>query len=108
MFEVTDDEVLRWIKRRLSTKCDVRRVILFGSRATGQARPDSDYDVLAIVRTRLPFVRRQAEARTTLGRCGFPLDLLVYTEPEASSAGAITGSPVYWAFREGVELDAAS
>jgi predicted nucleotidyltransferase len=100
-------DVLRLIRDRLSTVFEIDRLILFGSRATGKARSDSDYDVLVIAKTRIPFVKRQTKARLALGPRDFALDLLVYTPAEARRASALTGSAVYWALREGREFDAS-
>lgn len=35
----------------------IRRIVLFGSRARGEARDDSDYDILVVVDQRSPEVR---------------------------------------------------
>ncbi len=104
---MTEHEVLSLIDSKLRTGFEVERIILFGSRARGNARPDSDFDVLVIADSSTPFVRRQAEARQLLGHRKFPLDLLVYTPEEVRAAEAITGSAVYWALREGRVFRAA-
>lgn len=36
----------------------IRRIVLFGSRARGEARDDSDYDILVIVDRRTPDIRQ--------------------------------------------------
>jgi uncharacterized protein len=41
-------QVLAEIVRRVLTVTDPDKIILFGSRARGEARPDSDYDILVI------------------------------------------------------------
>src|SRR5574337_689669 len=43
------------LRARLGTH--IRHIVLFGSRARGEAREDSDYDVLVIVDHRSPDVR---------------------------------------------------
>lgn len=96
--------VIRAIKDRLTGVFDVRRIVLFGSRARGDAQPDSDYDVLVLVESEVPFVARQAAARRAVGRVGAPLDLLVYTPAEARCAEAIPGTALYWAAIEGREV----
>ena len=55
---VIDDKVLNEIVRRLVEAVDPDRIILFGSRARGDARPDSDIDLLIIKDTDQPGYRR--------------------------------------------------
>jgi excisionase family DNA binding protein len=52
--EVINDPVLAEIKQRLNETLgdNVERIILFGSRARGDAHKDSDYDVLLLVKKR--------------------------------------------------------
>ena len=51
-------------------------VYLFGSRARGDARPDSDYDLLVIVSDDAPLSSRSLEATTRVARDpGVPLDI---------------------------------
>ena len=45
-----DDPVLEAIRRRLVRAVDPQTIILFGSRARGDADADSDYDLLIVTR----------------------------------------------------------
>jgi predicted nucleotidyltransferase len=45
----TDNEILAEIKRLVKQNAPDAQVILFGSRARGDARPDSDWDVLILL-----------------------------------------------------------
>ena len=101
---MSETEVIRTIRERLQSLFDVRRIVLFGSRGRGDAQVDSDYDVLVLVDSDVPFVARQAAARQAVGRVGAPLDLLVYTPSEAERAEQIPGTALYWAAREGKEV----
>ena len=59
MYEVTVDEaVLAEIVQRLVRAVDPDRIILFGSRARGDHRPDSDLDLLLIKPSAAPPHRR--------------------------------------------------
>ncbi|NQW55116.1 MAG: nucleotidyltransferase domain-containing protein [Rhodospirillales bacterium] len=52
-------------------------VYLFGSRARGDARPDSDYDLLVIVSDDAPLSSRSLEATARVARDpGVPLDIV--------------------------------
>ena len=59
----------------------VRRAVLFGSFARGDADFASDVDLLLIQPTSLPFVERGLAHRALFG-LGVGLDLLVYTPEE--------------------------
>jgi predicted nucleotidyltransferase len=48
-------EFARKVRERLGPR--VRRMVLFGSRARGDSREDSDYDVVVVVDRRSPEVR---------------------------------------------------
>jgi hypothetical protein len=51
-------EVARDYALRIDKVPGVERILLFGSRARGEARHDSDVDVLVVVRTETPELRR--------------------------------------------------
>ncbi len=54
-----DDPVLAEIVRRLVEAYQPERIYLFGSRARGEAGPDSDYDLLIVVPDDAPAERRE-------------------------------------------------
>jgi predicted nucleotidyltransferase len=99
-----EEQVLQSIRERLASLFEIERIVLFGSRATGKDSPESDWDVLVIAPSALPFVERQGRAMSALGPHDYPLDLLLYTPEEAKEAASIPGSAVYWAEREGREV----
>lgn len=57
-----DEDVLQDIVRRLVAAVDPDRIILFGSRARGDAKPDSDVDLLLIKASDEPPHRRIIKA----------------------------------------------
>jgi predicted nucleotidyltransferase len=61
---------------------DPERIILFGSRARGQADAGSDYDLMVIKRTGRSFVERLQDMVPYLVQCKCPVDILVYTPEE--------------------------
>lgn len=60
------EEVLRKIVIRLTSQFAPRRILLYGSRATGAARADSDHDLLIVWRDENPPAARAATIRQTL------------------------------------------
>jgi uncharacterized protein len=61
---------------------DPERIILFGSRARGQADAWSDYDLIVIKRTARSFVERLQDVVPYLLQFKCPADILVYTPEE--------------------------
>jgi predicted nucleotidyltransferase len=82
----------------------VRRLILFGSRARGDAGPDSDYDILVLV-SGLDAAERSA-FRTTLYRAlegiGVTVEPWVMTEEEFEESKTVIGGLAYPAWKEGI------
>ena len=74
--------------KRLAARADVQALVVFGSRASGRARPNSDLDLLVIGREPSIPPERQLllwqELRSALGDVGVPVDLLVYGHSEAT------------------------
>jgi len=76
------EAVLGEIGRRLVARFAPRRIVLYGSRATGNARPDSDYDLLIVWRDESPPSARAATVRQVLLDLGAALDIAVVTPRE--------------------------
>jgi predicted nucleotidyltransferase len=80
---MVDESVIQEAGKRLADAAGSdARVILFGSHARGEARPDSDLDFLVIepqIKSRNDeFVR----LRNAVGELGVPVDLIVYRSSE--------------------------
>ncbi|MCI0585567.1 MAG: nucleotidyltransferase domain-containing protein [Planctomycetes bacterium] len=80
-FAASEKELAR-IVRVLTEKFDPERVVLFGSRAEGRAAPDSDADLLVVMRSSLPYYERVSAVYLALWPYRVPLDLLVFTPEE--------------------------
>ncbi|MEK6409397.1 MAG: nucleotidyltransferase domain-containing protein [Acidobacteriota bacterium] len=80
-FEV-DERLLREVVLRLVEAIDPDRIILFGSRARGEAMPDSDIDLLIIKDSPDPPHCRVVSAYRALAGVDVPTDILWRTPEE--------------------------
>ena len=89
---------------RIRRQFDPLRIILFGSWARGQARPDSDLDLLVV----LPHVENKRRAAVEILRAlnGLPVskDVVVTTPEEIAARGNTIGHVLRSALREGKVL----
>lgn len=105
MYRVTVDQaVLDEIVRRLVEAVDPDRIILFGSRARGDPRPDSDVDLLIVKDSPEPPGRRDVRAYRALMGIGVPKDVLWYTRQEVEEWAGVRNHVVSRALREGKVL----
>jgi predicted nucleotidyltransferase len=74
------DPKLAEITRRLILALQPERVYLFGSVARGEGKPDSDYDILVLVRETPgePLYRLSQKAHALLWGLGVSVDILVW------------------------------
>lgn len=104
----TVDRVLPDMVRRLREALDPVTIYLFGSCAAGTIGPDSDLDVLVVVReTKLSFFERGALAYRALRGLGVPIDVQVYTQNEFESRASLPVSFERTVRRKGRVLYAA-
>lgn len=80
---------------------DPRRVILFGSRVRGDARPDSDYDLMVVLDDDAPD-ERLSWRRRSLARRGFPADILPCREGALNDRAKAIGSFAHTILSEGL------
>jgi predicted nucleotidyltransferase len=95
------DEMVQIIVREL----DPEQVYLFGSRARGNARPDSDVDLLIVEQEppSRPGSRwgKMVQLSKLLGRFHVSNDVLIYSRPEVEKWRPSTNHVVARALREG-------
>lgn len=79
---MSEQEILAEIVRRLVAAVDPDKIILFGSRARGDAQPESDYDLLIIKDTADPVHSRALAAYRALDPLPLSKDVLWFTPGE--------------------------
>ncbi len=99
-----DANLMSEIVRRIVRTAAPDKVILFGSRARGDARPDSDIDLLVIARSTKPRYRRAAPLYGALSDILAPMDILVYSPEEVEEWSQVRQAFVTTAIREGKVL----
>ena len=98
---MTEEDLIEEAGRRLTAAAPDADIILFGSRARGEARPDSDLDLLVI---EPDFARRGEEygrLRKELRGLEVAIDLVIYRRREADEWGGVPGSFLHRALGEG-------
>lgn len=86
-------------------KVEYKQIVLFGSRARGTNKEDSDYDVLVIVDNSMNMekIRKlECEIRKEMASHLIDIDILVRTEQMISKYENVSGTVIYEAMKEGV------
>ena len=98
------DPWLTTIVGRLVHEFDPAQIILYGKRARGEARPDSDYELL-IVLDEIPDRRAARLAfRRALDDLPISKEILAASVRDLDERGPATWGPVAWALSEGQTL----
>jgi predicted nucleotidyltransferase len=74
--QIFTDGRLEEIVRRILKVGNPQKIVLFGSRARREARPDSDYDILIIEPSNLPRYKRAVVYRRALIGLGMAKDII--------------------------------
>ena len=99
-----DEATLQEIVRRLVRAVDPDRIVLFGSRARSDARPDSDLDLLIVKESGELRHRRAIPAYNALIGLGVPTDIICRTPAEIAEWSRVPNHVVTRAIREGKVL----
>ena len=100
---VSSDAIMK-IGKSLGKVARAKKVILFGSHASGEAKSDSDVDFLVIAESNLPRHKRSRSLYAFFHPYPFPMDILVYTPEEVEQQLKDPGSFVTHALAHGKEL----
>jgi uncharacterized protein len=104
---VIDQELIQEVTRRIVDAFHPEKVILFGSHARGDAKPDSDLDLIVVMPTNVPYWLRPALIERALPARTWGLDVVVLTPMEYDLAARTPGHLVALTKNEASTLYAA-
>jgi predicted nucleotidyltransferase len=99
-----NDALIRDIVRRIVDTVQPEKVILFGSQARGDARPNSDFDLLVIKQSDEPRYRRSIPLYVALADLPVEVEVMVYTPEEVDEWSQVPQAFVTTAVREGTAI----
>ena len=100
----TLDDVLNIMTERIVSGFQPERVIVFGSYARGEAREDSDIDLLVVMPDGTDRRQTAVAILGALGGLGVAKDVVVTTPDEIARRGDLVGTVLRPALREGKVL----
>ncbi|MBI4664492.1 MAG: nucleotidyltransferase domain-containing protein [Verrucomicrobia bacterium] len=103
VWAVTPEKIAEAV-RRLVEAADPRKIILFGSRARGDAREDSDLDLLVVKREVEDRVAEIVRLNRVLKGLILPIELVVISERMFEELASTPGTVYFEAKREGEVL----
>jgi predicted nucleotidyltransferase len=97
-------DLIQGIVQRIVDTAQPEKVILFGSRARGDARPKSDFDVLVIKHSDEPRYRCSVPLYVALADLPVEVEVMVYTPEEVEEWSQVPQAFVTTALREGTTI----
>ena len=97
-------EILEEAVRRILAAGSPLKIVLFGSRARGEAGPGSDLDLLIVEESHLPRYKRAAHYLRALVGVFPAKDVVVWTPQEIEAWSRVPNAFVTTALREGKTL----
>jgi uncharacterized protein len=99
-----DQPTVEQIAEKIVTALHPRRIVLFGSRARGNAGPESDLDLMIEMESDLPAAERIRAVDRLFTPRTWPMDVVVFTPQEAARQRVSRNSLVRTVEREGKVL----
>ncbi len=104
MTESAVQEKIEEMVRRIVDQFHPEKIILFGSHARGGAGPDSDVDLLVVMRVEGSRRKKATEIDLSLSDRKIPLDLLLVTPEQFDREREMVGTVIRPAVHEGKVL----
>jgi predicted nucleotidyltransferase len=102
--ERVDSKILHEAVRLLLEVAQPVKIVLFGSHARRDARPDSDLDLLVILPAVADRRGEMVRLREALRPLRLPIDVLVFSLRDVEEWGHVRGTVLYPALQEGIVL----
>jgi predicted nucleotidyltransferase len=101
------DDDLREVVRRITEVANPSRILLFGSISTGRPGPDSDIDLMVVMKGHVHRRKIAQEIYHHLIGIQTPVDIIVVTSTDVEQHSERVGSVIGQALKEGIEVYAA-
>lgn len=101
---MTTAESIEQMTQRIVTRFHPRKIVLFGSRARGDAQSDSDFDVLIVAPSDQPRWQRSVPVYRALAGLGISKDIVWWTPEEIDEWQNVKTHFINTVLREGKVL----
>jgi predicted nucleotidyltransferase len=102
------EKIVNVIKQELGdNNIKIEKIILFGSRAKGEAKSDSDWDIYVVVDKELDFREKSliiAKIQCRLAEMKIPNDIIIRSKQKFEENKNVVGYISYYANKEGIVL----
>ncbi len=102
----TEQLQISLLKEVIGEKFGAKQVILFGSQAYGEVKPESDIDlcVIANLKNKRKIDLMREIRRALMNKISMPLDILVYSEREFAERAKLKNTLEYKILSDGLKV----